>query len=154
MSQHINEVDLLKWPEPLSDAWTVESVPGEAGVTLFEVKENGEPRGKVRAVLATHSELRYTYPISVYDRILEPSEDASAEAIQLVSEKVWEANPECRRLVIGTHVDDVEEIARAEKGGYRYVVDVDLADRSVSLMAAEPEWVLEHSRNIDIVPTS
>ena len=98
-------------------------------------------------------ELDAAYPASVRDRVLQPSADAAADALRLGSEKGMAAERQGRRRVIATAEGDVAEIARAERAGYRYVVDVDLPDRSVSLMAAEPAWVLEESRRIDDVPT-
>ncbi|PCC30245.1 hypothetical protein CIK76_01900 [Glutamicibacter sp. BW80] len=85
--------------------------------------------------------------------MLSVSPNAVAQSIQLVSEELMRRDPECRRLVIATDESDVAQIARAEAAGYRYVVDVDLYDRAVSLMTAEPAWVLEESRRIDEVPT-
>lgn len=149
-----DEVDLLRWPEPLPGSWAAEKTgagPGPAGT--YAVTENGSPRGRISVALVVGSELDAAYPASVRDRLLAPSDDAPAEALQLVSERVMAEDPSCRRLVVATPEDDVEQIARAERGGYRYVVDVDLPDRAVSLMVAEPEWVLEESRRIDDVPT-
>ncbi|WP_181148185.1 hypothetical protein [Arthrobacter sp. MYb213] len=48
---------------------------------------------------------------------------------------------------------DVVGIARGEAAGYRYVLDVDMHGRSLSLLIAEPDWVLEDSRHLDAVPT-
>ncbi|MFB0832980.1 hypothetical protein ACX8Z9_01755 [Arthrobacter halodurans] len=149
-----DEVDQLRWPEPLPGSWVAEpAAPDDGYDGAFAVTENGVPRGRVSVALVVRSELDAAYPASVRDRLLKPSDDATAEALQLVSELVMDAHPSCRRLVVSTPEGDVAQIARAEKAGYRYVVDVDLPDRSVSLMAAEPGWVLEESRRIDDVPT-
>ncbi|MDN3482122.1 hypothetical protein QMA10_09350 [Arthrobacter sp. APC 3897] len=149
-----DEVDLLKWPASLPACWSADPVLPAAGFAeAFAVTEAGEPRGVVQVGFVVRGELDAAYPASVRDRVLQPSADAAAEALQLVSEKVMAADRQCRRLVIATAEGDVAEIARAERAGYRYVVDVDLPDRSVSLMAAEPAWVLEESRRIDDVPT-
>jgi hypothetical protein len=63
------------------------------------------------------------------------------------------ADPACRRLVLAVDEGDVAGIARGEAAGFRYVLDVDVPGRSLSLLAAEPEWVLEDSRHLDDVPT-
>lgn len=149
-----DEVDLLKWPAALPPVWAAAPIRSDAGFAeAFAVTEAGETRGVVHVGFVVGGELDAAYPASVRDRVLQPSEDAVPEAVQLVSEQVMAADPLCRRLVIATAEGDVAEIARAERAGYRYVVDVDLPDRSVSLMAAEPAWVLEESRRIDDVPT-
>ena len=154
-NDHANdEVDQLRWPDALPPSWAAAPVSAEPGFeSTFAVTEDGAPRGSVSVVRVAKSELDAAYPASVRDRLLVPSPDAPAEALQLVSERVMEAEPACRRLVVSTPEGDVAQIARAERAGYRYVVDVDLPDRAVSLMAAEPDWVLEESRRIDDVPT-
>lgn len=149
-----DEVDLVKWPDPLPESWTLVEVASVAGFDIaFEVFDAGQTRGRCDVVLALDSELRDAYPVSAHDRVLSVSPDVVAQSIQLVSEELMRRDPECRRLVIATDEADVAQIARAEEAGYRYVVDVDLYDRAVSLMTAEPVWVLEESRRIDEVPT-
>ncbi|MCW4465727.1 hypothetical protein OK351_09430 [Glutamicibacter sp. MNS18] len=151
---HDDEVDLLKWPGPLPGTWHLAEVAARPGYSLaFEVFESDEPRGRCDTVLCAHSEIKDAYPVSGHDQLLEVSGSAAPGTIQLVSEELMRRDPQCRRLVIAPDEGDVQAIARAEAGGYRYVVDVDLWDRAVSLMTAEPDWVLEESRRIDEVPT-
>ena len=148
------EVELLKWPAGLSPAWTaVPSEPETGYAEAFTVEEAGAFRGLVSVGLVIHSDLEAAYPAALRDRVLHPSPQAPAEALQLVSELVMAADPACRRLVVATPEGDVAQISRAERAGYRYVVDVDLPGRSVSLMAAEPAWVLAESLRLDDVPT-
>lgn len=149
-----DEVELLKWPASLPASWAaVPSAPEPGYAEGFAVEEAGVFRGLVSVGLVISSDLEAAYPASLRDRVLHPSPDAPAEALQLVSELVMAADPGCRRLVVATPEGDVAQIARAEQAGYRYVVDVDLPGRSVSLMAAEPEWVLAESLRLDDVPT-
>lgn len=151
---HEDEVDLLKWPKALSASWRLVEVPARTGFTLaFEVFEDEQTRGRCDTVLCALSEIKDAYPVSGRDQLLEVSGPAEPGTIQLVSEELMRRDPLCRRLVIAVDEGDVQAIARAEAGGFRYVVDVDLWDRAVSLMTAEPDWVLEESRRIDEVPT-
>lgn len=153
MSSHHEELEMLAWPDPLGPGWEIEEHDNPAGLT-YEVTFNGEGRGSIRVERALRSKVRNAYPAGEHDRFLSVSDDATAEALQLASETIWSKNPQCRRLVIATPDGDIAEISRAEKSGYRYVVDVDLpGDEEVSLLVAEPHWVLEESRNIDVVPT-
>src|SRR5699024_10038781 len=146
--------DLLKWPAPLPETWQLKEVEPSPGYTqAFEVTEAHNPRGRCEAVLTSESEIKDAYPVSERDQLVVVSEDSVAATIQLVSEELMKREPLCRRLVIASNEGDVEAIGRAEQGVYRYVVVVDLRDRPVTLMAAEPSWVLEESRNIDDVPT-
>ena len=112
--------------------------------------QDGAPRGEVRAAFVAATRLAATYPGGVRDRFLEPSAVATAEALQLVSERIMAEDPTCRRLVLATAEGDLNAIARGEAAGYRYVVDVDVPGESLSLLAAEPEWVLEESRKPDL----
>lgn len=150
----VDEVDLLAWPDPLPASWQLARQSPLAGwEAVYDVSEDGVARGSVRVARVLDTEYAPTYPVSGHDRLLEPSDDAAPEALQLASEQTFADDPRCRRLVVAVPEEDLEQIERAEKAGYRYVVDVDLPDRAVSLLAAEPEWVLEQSRGIDIVPT-
>ncbi|NLT26191.1 MAG: acetyltransferase [Microbacteriaceae bacterium] len=150
----IDEVDLLRWPDPLPESWQAVERPASGGAEQsFEVREHGEPRGTAEVRHVVRSRIAETYPVGHRDRLVEPSDDLTAEGLQLVSELVMRADPACRRLVVATAEGDVAAIGRAERAGYRYVVDVDLREGSLSLMAAEPAWVLEESRRIDDVPT-
>ena len=150
----IDEVDLLRWPDPLPESWRAVERPAAAPAERsYEVLEGDTPRGTIDVLHVVDSRIAATYPVGHRDRLLEPDAAATAESLQLVSELVMRADPACRRLVVATPEGDVAAIARAERAGYRYVVDVDLREGSLSLMAAEPDWVLEESRRIDDVPT-
>jgi hypothetical protein len=149
-----DEVDLLKWPDPLHASWqAAEETAPEGWQASYAVTNNGQPAGRVKVAFVASTPLAATYPSGVRDRLLEPSPEAGAEALQLVSELVMAADPACRRLVLATAEGDIAAIARGESAGYRYVVDVDVPGQSLSLLAAEPDWVLEESRNLDDVPT-
>ncbi|MDR6508195.1 hypothetical protein [Arthrobacter oryzae] len=149
-----NEVDLLKWPDPLPSSWrVVETEAPQGWEKSYSVTNNNLPAGAVHMSFVLSTPLATAYPAGVRDRLLEPAQGASAEALQLVSEKVMKDDPACRRLVLATTEGDVEAIARGEAAGYRYVVDVDVPGRSLSLLVAEPDWVLEESRHLDDIPT-
>lgn len=153
MSHHDDELEMLAWPEKLSEDWAIQ--PGASSEAHeYLVAYRGEPRGGVKVEYATASKVRYAYPAGVHDRFLTLFQGATAETLQLVSETIWAEDPQCRRLVLATAEGNIEQIALAEQSGYRYVVDVDLpGGEEVTLMVAEPDWVLEESRNIDVVPT-
>ncbi|MEE2523645.1 hypothetical protein V1639_13500 [Pseudarthrobacter sp. J75] len=151
-----NEVDLLKWPDPLPESWQAAEVPNDdAGTSRrYQVTNGGVPAGTVLVEFVVATAVAETYPVSARDRLLTPDADAGPEALQLVSERVMAADPGCRRLVLAVDEGDLNAIARGEAAGYRFVVDVDIPGRSLSLLAAEPDWVLETSRYMDDVPTS
>lgn len=149
------EVDLLKWPEPLPPSWQcVQTEPSEGWDMAFRVAENGNPAGEVRVAFVASTPVAAAYPAGARDRLIQPDAQTGAQAIQLVSEKVMAVDPACRRLVLAVDEGDVAGIARGEAAGYRYVLDVDVPGRSLSLLAAEPDWVLEDSRHLDDVPTN
>jgi hypothetical protein len=149
-----DDIDLLRWPDSLGPEWTCESVaalPGH-GSTLA-VRHAGSHVATLGVKRVVDSEFATTYPSGLRDRLLLPEAGAPAEAIQLASEFVMETEAACRRLVLACAEDDLEAIGIAEAAGYRFVVEVDLHSGSFALLAAEPAWVLEESRNIDEVPT-
>ncbi len=148
------EVDLLKWPEPLPPSWQcVTAAPDEGWDTAFNVTENGNPAGMVSVGFVASTPIAAAYPAGARDRLIQPDAQAGAPAVQLVAEQVMAADPACRRLVLAVDEGDVAGIARGEAAGFRYVLDVDVPGRSLSLLAAEPNWVLEDSRHLDDVPT-
>lgn len=151
---HHDEVDDLKWPDPLGPEWictAVETLPGHEHTLSIEHSGNPVTIVSVKRVVDTNFGL--TYPSGLLDRILILAPLVPAEAIQLASEFMMDADPACRRLIIACEEGDVAAIGVAEAAGYRYVVDVDLHSGSYALLTAEPDWVLEESRNIDEVPT-
>lgn len=151
----IEEVDLLKWPEPLPSSWQcIREDPPENWDMAFKVTENGVPAGGVKVAFVASTPIAAAYPAGKRDRLIQPDAQAGAPAVQLVSEQVMAADPACRRLVLAVDEGDVAAIARGEAAGYRYVLDVDVPGRSLSLLAAEPGSVLEDSRHLDDVPTS
>lgn len=151
----MDEVDLLRWPKPLPPVWRWERVDPEDGwAEAYRVSEDGADRGTVQLAFAAQHAVGASYPAGLRDMILSPSDDAPAEALQLVSEAVMAADRHCRRLVLAAPEGDVPAVARGEEAGYRYVVDVDLPSGAYSLLVAEPGWVLEESKNIDEIPTA
>ncbi|MCP1411426.1 hypothetical protein [Paenarthrobacter sp. A20] len=149
-----NEVDLLKWPDPLPGSWTaVVSPAADAEVTRYAVFDDGRPAGTVAVEFVVATPLAASYPVSARDRLVTPDAGAGAEALQLVSERILQMDPACRRLVRAVDEGDIAAIALGEAAGYRYVVDVDIPGRSLALLAAEPGWVMEASRYLDDVPT-
>ena len=155
MSDHEHDdVDLLKWPDALGPEWTCEPVAaGSGGGSALAIAQAGKHVATVGVKRIVESEFAATYPSGLRDRLLVPEVGAPAEAIQLASEFVMSQDPACRRLVLVCEEEDLKAMSIAEAAGYRFVVDVDLNRGSFALMTAEPDWVLEESRNIDEVPT-
>lgn len=90
--------------------------------------------------------LRDTYPVSAHDvevRVASGALDTlPSEALHMLADAVWTADPRCRRIVYAAAADgDLSSLAQAEAAGFRHVVDVDLADEELRLLVAEPEWV-------------
>jgi len=61
-----------------------------------------------------------------------------------------DADPRCRRVVYAAPAGDSTALGAATAAGFRYVVDVDLPDVSLSLLVAEPGWVT--AIDLDRVP--
>ncbi|MEU6225635.1 hypothetical protein [Streptomyces sp. NPDC047042] len=100
--------------------------------------------------------LRDTYPASAHDVEVRVASGAlgplPSEALRMLGDAVWAADPRCRRIVYAAPDGDLTSLARAEAAGFRHVVDVDLADEQFRLLVAEPEWVTGGDRRLDRVP--
>jgi hypothetical protein len=102
-----------------------------------------------------HGRLRDAYPVAEHDieiRLDDAPTDELTALLGVLSAAVQQAAPQCRRVVFGALVGDLAALAAAENAGFRYVVDVDLADASLSLAVAEPSWVTSVDMDLDRVP--
>lgn len=118
----------------------------------------------VELVRCAQGRLRLTYPVAAHDvevRLPDVStgEDITA-ALRAVVPAIREADPKCRKVVYAVDgtgsvrgpLSALASIAAAEAAGFRYVVDVDIADAELSLMVAEPDWVTAVDIDLDHVP--
>ncbi|MBV6760411.1 hypothetical protein [Rhodococcus opacus] len=108
--------------------------------------------------------LRNAYPVSSHDLEVQvggaESTDVLTASLGAVVTAIEAAEPQCRRIVYAVDTDGsfsgavgrLSVIAAAEAAGFRYVVDVDLADAELSLLVAEPRWVTEVDMDLDHVP--
>ena len=149
-----DEVDLLKWPEPLPPSWQCASAAPAAGWdAAFTVTEDGTPAGTVSVAFVASTPSRH-----LSRRGAGPAHRARAQT-QDPRPSSWSRNrswPRIRpaavwywRLMRAM----LPGLPAARRPGYRYVLDVDVPGRSLSLLTAEPDWVLEDSRHLDDVPT-
>jgi len=102
-----------------------------------------------------HGRLRDAYPAAEHDieiRLDDAPTDELRALLGALSAAVQQADPQCRRVVFGAPLGDLATLAAAENAGFRYVVDVDLADASLSLAVAEPSWVTSVDMDLDRVP--
>ena len=101
--------------------------------------------------------LRAAYPVAEHD-VEARFADATPEPAVVTSvleravAAVLDADPQCRRVVFAAPEGDLATLAAAENAGFRYVVDVDLPDGSVSLTVAEPDWVTAVDMDLERVP--
>ncbi|MFC0582398.1 hypothetical protein [Micrococcoides hystricis] len=163
MSQIEELNEFLRWPDPLGDDYQLTEVDApEDWAQAFTATCKGEQIGTVLVQFITRTPLDASYPAGVRDRLVKvvdaEDEAVGPEALQLTAEKLFAQDPELRRIVLATPVDDVPQIARGEAAGFRYVVDVDVKGGpgqvdELSLLAAEPAWVIEESKHLDDVPT-
>ena len=95
------------------------------------------------------------YPISTHDIEIQVSTAEPGVLTRVLRElaaDIQQTDPQCRRVVFAAPASDVAAIAAAEQAGFRYVVDVDIIDGSVSLMVVEPAWVTRVDMDLDHVP--
>ncbi|GLZ11998.1 hypothetical protein Acsp04_22330 [Actinomadura sp. NBRC 104425] len=100
--------------------------------------------------------LRDAYPVGARDVEVQVTDAVADEALTALlrelAEAVQRADPECRRVVYAAPEGDADQVAAAECAGFRRVVDVDLADRQLSLLVVEPDWVTRTDIDLDHVP--
>ncbi|MGP3911331.1 hypothetical protein [Nonomuraea sp. 10N515B] len=108
---------------------------------------------RVRLERCAAGRLREAYPVAAHDIELQVDE-AGTELLRALVDSVSVADPRCRRVVYAVPEGDLARIAAAESAGFRYVVDVDLADAQLSLLVAEPAWVTRTDMDLGQVPDS
>ncbi|CAN5193496.1 hypothetical protein BH09ACT6_BH09ACT6_20390 [soil metagenome] len=112
----------------------------------------GEERASGLERFAIDGSLSATYPSGAGDRELAVGEGSEPDAVAAIVHTILSRNPRCRRVVTAAPVGDLAAIALAEEAGFRYVVDVDTHSAELSLLVAEPEWVLALPSAIEDIP--
>ncbi|RYF61892.1 MAG: hypothetical protein EOO27_00150 [Comamonadaceae bacterium] len=130
------------------------------------LRRDGERSATVELQRCAAGRLRNSYPVSARDievRLFElTSSDELTTALHAVVAAIRKTEPECRKVVYAVDSNDAYQgrvsrlaiIAAAEAAGFRYVVDVDVAEAELSLLVSEPEWVTEVDIDLDHVPGS
>ncbi len=112
----------------------------------------GDAAATVLERFAVDGNLKNAYPAGAGDRQLAIVQPSTTEAVSAIVHSILTDNPRCRRVIIAADEGDLPAIAAAEAAGFRYVVDVDTADGTYSLLVAEPEWVLILPRDLEDIP--
>lgn len=147
-----------------SQPWSAELLSWSATGGRICLHRDGEPVATIELARCAMGRIRLAYPVATHDvevRVADvtSSEDLTA-VLQAMVPVVREADPQCRKVVFvvdhsgsghGT-MSALAEIAAAETAGFRYVVDVDIADAELSLLVEEPEWVTAVDLDLDHVP--
>lgn len=108
--------------------------------------------GGVDARRVVGNRLEGTYPIGSEDREIRLHAGSSPVAVAAAVRTILSDAPRCRRVVLALPVGELDMMRIAEAGGLRYVVDVDTHDESLSLLVAEPEWVLAQPAAMEDLP--
>jgi hypothetical protein len=137
-----------------AEGWTIVSQQSSRHATKFVLTKAGT---NLDATLerCAHGRLRDAYPVAERDieiRLDDLLTDELTALLDALSVAVQQADPQCRRVVFGANRGDLATLAAAEKAGFRYVVDVDLARASLSLTVTEPSWVTSVDMDLDRVP--
>ncbi|MFF0818183.1 hypothetical protein ACFYVR_23965 [Rhodococcus sp. NPDC003318] len=153
------------FPLPLfAEPWSGEVVSWSDSGGRIVLRRDGERTVTVEFVRCVRGRLRLAYPVSTHDVEVRVADIATADeltaALRVVVPAVREADPRCRKVVYPVvsngsarePLGALATIAAAEAAGFRYVVDVDIADAELSLMVAEPDWVTAVDIDLDHVP--
>ncbi|MDO4606022.1 MAG: hypothetical protein Q4B12_01710 [Bowdeniella nasicola] len=136
---------------PLDERWQITRHPSEDPAWEFQldISDDGAPAGYVLLRHTLTGRLQEAYPVGARDLEVEPHMEDPA-ALQAATHWIFQDDTACRRVVLATAAEDIPAIDFGERAGYRYVVDVEIAgDVELSLLAAEPEWVLKEPRAIE-----
>lgn len=129
-------------PAALADGFT--------GVKI-SAGEDGEPAGLAHR-RARAGALRDAYPSGSHDEELSYAGRPSPTDVAAYTQRLLQAAPRCRRVVLPVPELDLDAIAWAEEAGYRYVIDVETHDGGFSLLVTEPQWVLDQPVILDDIP--
>ncbi|MFG2937796.1 hypothetical protein [Streptomyces sp. NPDC048282] len=117
---------------------------------------DGDRRTLVRVERCAAGRLRDAYPAGAHDVevVVESAGrgDPAPALLRTLVDAVRAADPRCRRIVYAAEEGDRTATEYAEAAGFRYVVDIDLKDRRLSLMVHEPGWVTGTDMDLDHVP--
>ncbi|MDO5726956.1 MAG: hypothetical protein Q4Q03_03420 [Bowdeniella nasicola] len=135
------------------DPWQVTVIDPIAGWEAgYQVAKGKADLGAIYSRHTLVGRLREAYPVGARDvEIMVDTTDP--EALWAATHYLLEHDPDCRRIVLATPAGDIPAIDFGERAGYRYVVDVEITEGSedveLSLLVAEPEWVLKEPRAIE-----
>lgn len=119
---------------------------------VFETTDATGAHTRIGVRRARAGELVDAYPAGTHDReLLFQGRPQPAELARVTAE-VLASDPRCRRVVIALPELDLDAIAWAEEGGFRYVVDVETRSGGFSLLVTEPDWVLAQPHILDEIP--
>lgn len=140
-------------------SWTLLSEEGSRVSTRLVLRsaEEGDRVVAVTLERCAFGRLREAYPVGEHDIEVRVSDQPPAVLIGLLGDlvaAVLDADLCCRRVVFAAPEGDLEILAAVEEAGFRYVVDVDLPDGTVSLAVFEPAWVTSVDIGLEQVPHS
>lgn len=119
----------------------VTEVPGTGGAPAYL----GHRRARV-------GELRDAYPAGAHDIELGYTGTPDPTATSEYTAELLRSDPRCRRVVLPVPELDLDAIAWAEQGGFRYVIDVETVAGGYSLLVTEPQWVLDQPVILEDIP--
>lgn len=135
------------------DPWKVTEIDPPAGWEVgYQVTKGKINLGAIYSRHTLVGRLKEAYPVGARDVEVRLDTD-EPEALWAATHHILQADPDCRRVVLATPAGDIPAIDFGERAGYRYVVDVEITDGDqdveLSLLVAEPEWVLKEPRAIE-----
>lgn len=144
--------------------WSSEVVSWSDFGGRVALRRDGARGVTVELVRCVNGRLRLAYPVAARDVEVQVPDVTTSEDLTAVLRAVVlalrQSDPQCRKVVFAVDrsgsgrgpLSPLTAIAAAEAAGFRYVVDVDLADAELSLLVVEPEWVTAVDIDLDHVP--
>ncbi|WP_213575840.1 hypothetical protein [Rhodococcus sp. USK13] len=156
----ITQLSRLRFEDP----WSGEVVSWADSGGRLVVRREDIAAVTVELTRCARGRLRHAYPVAAHDVEVRVSDVATADdltaVLEVLTPAIRIADPQCRKVVYAVDRDDsgrsplsaLATSAAAEAAGFRYVVDVDIADAELSLLVAEPDWVTAVDIDLDHVP--
>jgi hypothetical protein len=128
----------------LDTEWTQLSDDGRDVRLRFHQKGNAI---EFSARRCAEGRLRDAYPVSAHDVELNVSTRVAPQGITrplaALTQTILNSDHSCRRVVFAAASDDAATVSAVEAAGFRCVLDVDVPGAELSLLVAEPSWILE-----------
>lgn len=162
MATHLATIPPPPLPR-LATPWSLTPTDGEADAPrtgrTFVAAIDGEPIAQVDLGRVLRLRLRACYPAGAHDLALtltpltgHSDEPRLQDLLTLLVPALFTADPHCRRIVAAPREADDAAVRTFAAAEFRHVIDAELEDVCIVLLAAEPARITGLSTALDDMP--